>query len=151
MAAQVLPVSSPPGGNFLEPRSPALLPPNSFLRDDSPESADGGGLVESDAEDIDSAHSCDPTTPLLPLDSGQPATPDSGFSGLVTSTPRKSPDTSAQWGLVADTPTSSYEAPPTGACRKRKTVNFDESQTSVVVISPGDLFQTYSQTQQPPR
>ena len=166
MAAQVLPVTSPPSSNFLDSpvfkHSETMSPPAiAYIRSESPlpmsQMSELSELrvdaVSCDMDDSDNTPLCSPNTPLIhpetPLCSPStplihPETPDSGFSGLNSSTPAlKTPDSEhAQCDNLTDgTPSS---AGTNGVCRKRKQVLFDESQTSVVVISHDDLFKTYS-------
>ncbi|XP_012943124.1 mediator of RNA polymerase II transcription subunit 13 [Aplysia californica] len=153
MAAQVLPAAGPTGGSFLD--SPVfnsrrtMPPPNAFSR----RREMGGGANDSppppiadlrfDSSDLDASGSplCTPNTSFI-----QAETPDSGFSGLVSSTPALKTPESDQSASASVTPTSGGSS---SGSRKRKTVNFDESQTSVVMISPDDLFNTYSKLQGP--
>lgn len=80
--------------------------------------------------------------PLPPSLTSQLSTPDSGFFGAVSVSPLKTPESDIS-SIVA-TPSSGGSG---SGLRKRKTVTIDESQTSIVVISPDDLFNTYSKSQ----
>ncbi|KAK0069975.1 alpha-protein kinase 1-like isoform X2, partial [Biomphalaria pfeifferi] len=134
MAAQVMSIGS--GGSFLD--SPGFshkrtkIPPSGFNRREigPPIRFDGGDFGE------------DLATPSYSSTS-QVNTPDSGFSGTASCSLLKTPESDI-CSSAAATPSSSGSA---ATHRKRKTVNFDESQTCVVVISPDDLFNTYSKNQ----
>ena len=153
MAAQVLPAAGPTGGSFLDspvynPRR-TMPPPNAFMRMEREESPRGESPptpianLNFDSSDLDRSDSflCTPNTPLI-----QAETPDSGFYGLASSTSAEKTPESDHPGCMSFTPTSGGSSLSN---RKRKTVNFDESQTSVVMISPDDLFNTYSKLQGP--
>ncbi|KAH9523637.1 hypothetical protein Btru_040528 [Bulinus truncatus] len=135
MAAQVLAIST--GGSFLD--SPGFnhnrrkIPPSGFNRRDI------GPPIRFDAEDADFQEAL--TSPYRTP--SQVNTPDSGFSGTASSSLLKTPESDI-CSSAAATPSSSGSV---STHRKRKTVNFDESQTSIVVISPDDLFNTYSKNQ----
>ncbi|CAL1531145.1 unnamed protein product [Lymnaea stagnalis] len=140
MAAQVMPISS--GGSYLD--SPGFnhrrtkLPPSGFSRREVVAPMPGLNFDTSDLDDSLSP-SYRHQSPLL-------NTPDSGFSGAASLSLLKTPESESSSNVV--TPSSSGSG---NVQRKRKTVNFDESQTSIVVISPDDLFNTYSKTQVPSR
>ncbi|GFN94108.1 hypothetical protein PoB_002061400 [Plakobranchus ocellatus] len=96
--------------------------------------------------------------------SPQANTPDSGISGTTFGSISKTPE--SDYSLSTLTPPSALSSSSSfsGGCgagvsggssgssagghgsgqRKRKTVTIDESQTSIVMISPDDLFRTYS-------
>lgn len=127
MAARVMPLSHT--GSFLE--SPVIYSarmkpaPTSFHRKDTtpPRTALRFDISSLDRADQPSYKLC---------------TPDSGVCG-VSSTPLKTPESDVS--STAVTPASGGSG---NIQRKRKTVTIDESQTSIVMISPDDLYNTYS-------
>ncbi|BFZ16920.1 hypothetical protein BsWGS_19959 [Bradybaena similaris] len=132
MAATVLAPGS--GGSFLD--SPV------FSHTQSQSSHAGYSTVDSSLPVrklfFDSSHL--ETSPETHAVTSQPNTPDSGFCGAAASTPLKSPESEFSTNVI--TPPSSGTSR-----RKRKTVTITESQPTVVVISPDDLFKVYSKPQ----
>lgn len=132
MAAKVLPPGS--GGSFLD--SPSFnhartKPPAMGVA--RQEASSPVTTLCFDTSDMEG----EITTPYILT--SQLNTPDSGFSAPASSTPIKTPE--SEFSSVVTPPSTG------NGQRKRKTVTIDESQISVVVISPDDLFNVYSGSQ----
>lgn len=151
MATQVMTAGATAGGNFLD--SPVFsgrrsnTPPELMTSDPLVRSAIPSLDLDTTENDLHSSPDV-----LFTTNSTSPsfvATPDSGFSGVASSIRSKTPDLDSlpPSAMSHSLSGGSGSVISSGGGRKRKTVTIDESQTSIVVISPDDLFDTYSKSQ----